>query len=139
MQDLVGRLRTLSRPRLLSRAARIGAAEYRRARDLKRLLGPSQPNRQGLILMRLLELEADQDRARRCQSPGYSILRHVEVLIAIAAESQIYLATGRQGDPQKARARVKTAPAAAGRAPHRNGRNDNGTGIDAAVRKVQIK
>ncbi|OIQ32034.1 MAG: hypothetical protein BM562_05895 [Alphaproteobacteria bacterium MedPE-SWcel] len=70
MQDLTSRLFTLARPRLLSRAARIGADDYSRSRDLKRLLGAAIPNRQSLLLIRLLDLEAEQDAARRNSSPG---------------------------------------------------------------------
>lgn len=91
MQDLTSRLLNLTRPRLLARAARIGADDYIRARHLKRLLGRSFPDRQAVILMRLLELEAAQEAARTVASPGYSFARHVEVLIALAAESRLFL------------------------------------------------
>ena len=91
MQDLATRLTTLRRPRLLSRAARIGADEYVRSRHLKQVLGRSHPQRPALILTRLLDLESEQDAARRTGNPGYSFVRHVGVLIAIAAESRMYL------------------------------------------------
>ncbi|MCG7626414.1 DUF6477 family protein [Epibacterium sp. MM17-32] len=97
MQDLATRLTTLSRPRLLSRAARIGASEYSRPRDLKRLLGASCPSRPAPILMRLLDLEAHQEAARKTRDPGYSLVRHVDVLIALAAESRLFLATRAAG------------------------------------------
>jgi len=93
MQDLATRLTTLSRPRLLSRTARIGADDYSRSRDLKRLLGNACPKRQAAILMRLLDLESEQEAARTTRNPGYSLVRHVEVLIALAAESRLFLAT----------------------------------------------
>ncbi|WP_255731584.1 DUF6477 family protein [Phaeobacter sp. B1627] len=93
MQDLSSRIFTLRRPRLLSRAARIGADDYSRSRDLKRLMGATVPNRLSELLMRLLDLEAEQDGARRSNNPSYSLTRHVEILIAIAAESRLYLAS----------------------------------------------
>lgn len=93
MQDLATRLSSLVRPRLLARAARIGADEYSRGRDLKRLLGASAPHQQGAILMRLLDIELAQEVARRARNPGYSIVRHVDILIALAAESRLYLAS----------------------------------------------
>ncbi|MEL7088895.1 MAG: DUF6477 family protein, partial [Planctomycetota bacterium] len=39
MQDVLTMLQCLHRPRLLMRAARIGAEDYRRAAHLPRLLG----------------------------------------------------------------------------------------------------
>ena len=39
MQDLLTMLNTLHRPRLMMRAAQIGAQDYRRATHLPRLLG----------------------------------------------------------------------------------------------------
>ncbi|ABF64106.1 hypothetical protein TM1040_1373 [Ruegeria sp. TM1040] len=96
MQDLRTRLTTLHRPRLLARTARIGADDYIRQRDLKRLL-PSTPSQgTGAILMQLLDLEATQERARLGQNPGYSFARHVAVLTALSAESRLYLASRSQ-------------------------------------------
>lgn len=93
MQDLVTRLTLLNRPRLLARSARFGADDYVRHRDLKRLL--RNPASQGLaaILMQLLDLEAAQEAARKSQNPRYSFARHIEVLIALVAESRVYLAS----------------------------------------------
>lgn len=91
MLDLNTRLTTLTRPRLLARAARIGAEGYMRSRDLKRLLGSGFPRHQGAILMRLLDLESSLESARCASLPGYSFARHVDVLIALAAESRLYL------------------------------------------------
>ena len=129
MQDLVSRLKTLSRPRLLSRAARIGATGYSRHRDLRRILGPVLPVRHGLILVRLLDIEAEQDAARVARNPGYSLVRHVEVLIAIAAESRDYIAASRSGRP--------TGHAAGAAAPEneidRHPTTENGAEIDAVT------
>ncbi|NIZ15338.1 DUF6477 family protein [Phaeobacter sp. HF9A] len=98
MQDLATRLTSLSRPRLLARAARIGADDYSRGRDLKRILGSVLPNRPAAILMRLLDLEAEQDHARRRHDAGYPLPRHVAILIALAAESRLYLGALANGD-----------------------------------------
>ncbi len=70
MQDIHSLLATLHRPRLLMRAARIGAAEYRRAGHLPRLLGYGMLPRPGPALMRLIEMEAELEAAahqRRCR------------------------------------------------------------------------
>lgn len=74
----------LRRPRLLMSAARHGLGEYRRARDLLRLLGycPSA----AVAAMDLAEMEASAEAARRAGSPAWSCTRHVEVLIALLAE-----------------------------------------------------
>lgn len=74
----------LRRPRLLMSAARHGMADYRRARDLLRLLGycPSA----AVAVADLAALEAATEAARRAGSPSWSCTRHVEVLIALMAE-----------------------------------------------------
>lgn len=74
----------LRRPRLLMSAARHGLGEYRRARDLLRLLGYC-PNA-ALAVEDLTRMEAETEAARRAGSPAWSCTRHVEVLIALLAE-----------------------------------------------------
>ena len=89
----------LRRPRLLLCAARHGLADYRRDRDLARILAPDmaaqasgqitpQPTPRWAIEA-LTRAEAAQDAARRAGTAGYSCLRHVEVLIALLAEVQL--------------------------------------------------
>lgn len=96
---------TLLRPRLLMRAARIGLAEYRRDRDLGRILPqalfPALRTARGadfaLALARqgaavldwLVEEEARLDAARLGAQAGYSPLRHIEVMIALLAELRL--------------------------------------------------
>ena len=74
----------LLRPRLLMSAARHGLGDYRRGRDLLRLLGycPSAAE----AVLDLTALEATTEAARRAGSPAWSCTRHVEVLIALLAE-----------------------------------------------------
>ncbi len=84
--EIVARMR---RPRLLIRAARIGAGDYDRDRHLARLLGSRETPRLELALARLVEAEAPLDAARRAGSTGYSPARHVELLSAIIAEAEI--------------------------------------------------
>ena len=89
MEDLRTQLNTLARPRLLARAAREGIGHYARKRDLPRILAPL-PDVAGLsvgdVLVKLL------DRERCAGQPNYSLVRHLETLIAIAAEGQLFLA-----------------------------------------------
>ena len=77
----------LRRPRLLARAARAGAALYRRDRDLPALLpGFSAGRRAADLIARLSLLEADCEARRRAQAPDYAVRRHVLALSALLAE-----------------------------------------------------
>ena len=96
---------SLKRPRLLMRAARIGLQEYRRERDLRRLLpqalfpalkaaSPEGAVRlmaqQGAALLEwLTDEEARIESARRTAMAGYSPLRHIDVMIALLAERRL--------------------------------------------------
>jgi len=75
------------RPRLLIAAARLGLADYRRARDLPRLLRGAEGSQDAVA--RLEELEADAEAARRAGSPLWNGARHVELLIALLAERRL--------------------------------------------------
>lgn len=95
MLDMLSMLSELRRPRLLIRTARIGAREYRRDRHLQRLLGYGTLPRPGAALMRLMDLESGIDRQRRERDAGYSVPRHVDVLIAMMGEADL-LRAGRR-------------------------------------------
>jgi len=88
MLDLIGRLSTLHRPRLLIRAARIGAREYCRDRHLPRLLGYGRMPKSAVAVLQLIEQEQQLNESRLNNDPGYSLMRHIEVLIALMAEPQ---------------------------------------------------
>jgi hypothetical protein len=87
MNDCLTMLKSLRRSRLLITAARLGAPDYRRERDLKRLIpggrlpGPRQ------AIMHLLQTEAALEQARVQGDGYYSCVRHVEVMIALTAEA----------------------------------------------------
>lgn len=78
----------LRRPRLLMAAARHGIGDYRRARDLMRLLGCCPAS--AAAVAELTELEAHAEDARRSGNPSWSCTRHVEVLIAPMAERAVF-------------------------------------------------
>ena len=82
-------LQGLHRPRLLMRAARIGAEDYRRAAHLPRLLGYGNLPRHSQALLRLMEHEAELNTQRLDDESGYNLLRHIDVLIAIVGEARI--------------------------------------------------
>ena len=88
MKDIHSLLASLHRPRILMRAARIGAQDYRRAVHLPRLLGYGVLPRHAEALMRLVDVEADMETQRTTSDPCYSIARHVDVLIAIVGEAR---------------------------------------------------
>ena len=89
MQDLSSMLHARSRPRLLIRAARIGARDYSRNRHLRRLLHCETVPRPGAALVQLVELERVQNDLRRNRDAGYSLPRHLDILIAMIGERQL--------------------------------------------------
>ena len=93
MQDLISMLHTLHRPRLLMRAARIGAEQYTRTSHLPRLLGYGVLPRHGAALLKLMEIEAELNSMRKASDAGYSLIRHVDVLIAMVGEARVLKAT----------------------------------------------
>ncbi|MEM9247211.1 MAG: DUF6477 family protein [Pseudomonadota bacterium] len=82
-------LQTVTRPRLLIRAARLGLQDYNRNRDLKRILrGETLPGPTH-ALPRLMDMEANQEDTRKRGDATYSIAKHLEILIAIMAEARL--------------------------------------------------
>ena len=88
MQDVMTMLTQLRRPRLLTKAARIGADDYRRSVHLPRLLGHRVLPRHGAALMRLMEIEDVLNDQRLNEDSAYNLLKHIEILIAIVAEAR---------------------------------------------------
>ncbi|GLS85125.1 hypothetical protein GCM10010873_00980 [Cypionkella aquatica] len=87
MTDFRALLETLRRPRLLIRAARCGVVDYRRDRDLKRLVD-SMPTPERAVSRLLVEEERLED-IRQSGAASYSVARHIEVLIALMAEVRL--------------------------------------------------
>ena len=88
MQDIHTRLAALQRPRLMMRAARIGARDYRRLAHLPRLLGYGVLPRHTEALLRLLDMEAEQENLRAAADAGHSLMRQIDLLIAIVGEAR---------------------------------------------------
>lgn len=93
MQDLISMLHSIRRPPLLMRAARIGAEDYRRTVHLPRLLGYGVLPRHGSALLKLIEIEADLNTQRTSGDTSYSLIRHVDVLIAMLGEARVLRAS----------------------------------------------
>ena len=87
MTDFRALLADLRRPQLLIRAARHGLADYRRDRDLRRLLD-SQPSPDRAV-RRLLTEEENMEATRLSGEASYSVTRHIEVLIALMSEVRL--------------------------------------------------
>ena len=86
MTDCRTLLASLRRPRLLMRAARFGLGDYRRERDLRRYVaGAASPED---AVVSLMSMEARLEATRLTGDVGYSVARHIEVLIALLAEAQ---------------------------------------------------
>jgi Family of unknown function (DUF6477) len=87
MSDFRMILANLRRPRLLMHAARFGLGDYRRERDLRRLVrcGLSPED----TVPSLMSVEAALEETRLKGDMSYSVARHIEVLIALLAEAQL--------------------------------------------------
>lgn len=92
MTDFRNSLNTLRRPALLLRAARFGLADYRRDRDLKRLLRQDATGGPEKTLPRLIETEEALEQIRQAGDARYSLSHHIEVLIALIAEMTLMAA-----------------------------------------------
>lgn len=87
MSELLKVFNGLRRPKLLIRAARIGSANYRRERDLRRLIKSQSLPKPGKGLTMLMAMEQELEVIRKTGNATYSISRHVEILAALIAEA----------------------------------------------------
>ncbi|SEN65902.1 hypothetical protein SAMN04488003_1254 [Loktanella fryxellensis] len=95
MQDIQSRVKQLKRPGLLVRAALFGVDEYRRSRDLQRLLPGLGSAAHGPVLIALLESERALEDERIAHQMAYSVARHIDLLTAIMAEHRDFEAVQR--------------------------------------------
>ena len=84
-----GPLAGIRRPRLLIRAARLGMMDYSRSRDLKRILRVPELPLPSKAVRALLETEAAMEENRKSGGTTYSVMHHVEVMIALMAEARL--------------------------------------------------
>jgi len=89
MNDLASVLNALRRPKILVRAARAGVVDYRRERDLRRLLRQARGTAAQHAIGSLLDEENRLETTRTAGDATYSIQRHVAVLTAILAEARL--------------------------------------------------
>ena len=89
MQDVLTMLDRLTRPKLLIRAARLGAENYDRDTHLPRVLGYGQVPRTADALLRLMQQEAAINSLRKTRDTAYSLSAHLDLLIAMIGEARI--------------------------------------------------
>lgn len=89
MTDFSALLADLRRPRLLIRAARAGLLDYRRERDLRRLIGAGGGTPPEAAMAALIAAEERAETARLEGGSGYSLTRHIDLLIALMAEMRL--------------------------------------------------
>lgn len=89
MTDLLAVLSELRRPRLLMQAARHGIQDYCRNRDLSRLTRSHALQAPGEALSLLIREEQAVEDTRQRGDASYSIIRHIDLLIAILAEARL--------------------------------------------------
>ena len=90
MQDALTILQKLRRPKLLMRAARIGAGEYKRVAHLPRLLGYGRIPKHSEAILRSIEIEIEEglNALRKAGESACNLLRHIDVMIAIVGEAR---------------------------------------------------
>ena len=75
MQDILARLRGILRPAILVQAGTIGARSYRRGPALRRILGKATLPRSTIVLVQLIDIEADLNARRKKTDAGYNLVR----------------------------------------------------------------
>jgi hypothetical protein len=104
VQHIRSRLETLTRPRLLVRAARFALDDYRRDIHLKRVLRRETPPPSFRTLANLLAIEEDLETSRRAADASYSPPRHVEALAALMHEARLLASAEETAGPTVSRA-----------------------------------
>lgn len=89
MNFALDRLAALRRPGLLMRAARHGAVDYDRTRDLKRLMRRDVTPGPVEALHAVMEMEEKAEAARQNADAAYSVARHIDLLVAVLAEASL--------------------------------------------------
>lgn len=87
MSDIMITISALKRPKLLVQAAKLGASNYKRARDLRSALGAEPTKRQ--TLGALIAAEDMMETVRLSGNGAYSAERHIRVLTALIAEARV--------------------------------------------------
>lgn len=95
MKDILSQVTSLKRPKILVRAARFGLDDYVRDRHLQRCLNRDTAPSPGQALVALLDVEKQLNSERTTKSGSYQAAKHIDVLVAIMAEAQLFRAISR--------------------------------------------
>ncbi len=98
MSSPIEALTARARPGVLMRAAHHGTETYNRKRTLARLLGLDEPPNFKIALERLAAMEQEVNAMREAGDAAYSVVRHVEVLIALTAEFRLFKGASARGE-----------------------------------------
>ncbi|GLQ34464.1 hypothetical protein GCM10007939_07470 [Amylibacter marinus] len=79
-------LRNIHRPRILIKAAQIGALQYKRETNLRQILRCVTLPKHTTAVERLAAQENALEEARKTGEASYSITRHISILAALLAE-----------------------------------------------------
>ena len=90
MCKIISELDQMRRPRLLVEAASVGTGQYRRRRDLRRMLRVAIPASPRAALEKLLPIESALENRRLSADKNYSYPRHVDILVALMAEARAF-------------------------------------------------
>ena len=90
MCKITAELDDMRRPRLLVEAAAQGTRQYRRRRDLRRMLRVAIPSSPRAALEKLLPIEAALEERRLRVDKNYCYPRHVNILVALMAEARAF-------------------------------------------------
>jgi hypothetical protein len=82
-------LATIRRPALLIRAARFGMQDYNRNRHLKRVLNANNLPNPETSVPQLIATEAEFEATRKAGVQTYSVVRHLDALIALMSEAKL--------------------------------------------------
>lgn len=93
MCKISAELNQMRRPQLLVEAALQGTQQYRRRRDLRRMLRIAIPASPRAALEKLLPIEAALENRRLSVDKNYSYPRHVDILVALMAEATAFRKT----------------------------------------------
>ncbi len=96
MKDILSQVSCLKRPQILVRAARFGLDDYNRDRHLRRCLNKDTAPTPGRALVALLDIEKQLNSDRTTKNGSYQAAKHIDVLVAIMAEAQLFRTVTRQ-------------------------------------------
>ena len=88
METALQKLSTLKRPKVLNTAVRLGLSQYRRQKELSRILGFKFEGSNQELVNYLFQIEAAINEQRLQHDPFYRMAYHIDVLVALIYEVQ---------------------------------------------------